>query len=295
MFRRLIPSFGLFFIVIVFGLILYYQQTRLCSSPIQYKLGTFDTRFGISREAFLASIQAGADIWNKPFGKTLFEYNEKGALTINLMYDTRQQTTQQNSALQADVNKIKDAADTTKEQYIALKNEYFASKQAYNEEFALYTKRESDYSTQVTYWNDQGGAPKDEYLRLSEEQQVLIQTRTVLEKKRLAMNDLADQINLFIKKYNVLVTNANVAIDTINQNAGKEFEEGEYHSGNNTITIYEFSTDKKLKRVLAHELGHAFGLDHNNNPLSIMYPVNKASTLHLSDDDKAALSMRCKL
>jgi predicted Zn-dependent protease len=45
-----------------------------------------------------------------------------------------------------------------------------------------------------------------------------------------------------------------------------------------------FSRDARL-RVLIHEFGHAIGLDHSNNPKSVMYPT-KGSKAILPDDVK---------
>ena len=107
----------------------------------------------------------------------------------------------------------------------------------------------------------------------------------------------ADEISALIVKYNLLVDRVNANIGTINQTANKEFEEGTYISDASgaRIDIYEFSDEAKLIRVLAHELGHALGLDHNSNLDSIMYAMNQSSNMILTADDVQALKMKCNL
>jgi antitoxin component YwqK of YwqJK toxin-antitoxin module len=273
----------------------YYVTHKACSSPIAYKIGTFDTGFGISKEDFLSSISSAGLLWDASVHKTLFAYNPKGSLTVNLVYDNRQKVTQQNQMLEADTQKLASVASSVKAQYQSLEADYQAQKAAYTAAVEAFNKDQTSYSTTVEYWNSQGGAPHTEYEALTSQRNDLIIKQSKLESDRLAINSLVDQINAFIEKYNLLVNDANAQISTINQSAGKEFEEGQFDPRTNSITIYEFSNNKKLVRVLAHELGHAIGLDHNANPLSVMYPVNQATTLILTKDDIAALKAVCKL
>ena len=64
--------------------------------------------------------------------------------------------------------------------------------------------------------------------------------------------------------------------------------------GDRRIDIYEFSTEEKLVRVLAHELGHALGIDHVPDSKAIMYEFNEENSLTLTDADKAALVGVCE-
>jgi predicted Zn-dependent protease len=283
------------FVLIFILFILVSFKEKPCNSPITYKIGTFDTEFGISKEEFLNSINEASDIWGNSVDKKLFEYNPKGDLTINLIYDYRQNTTQKNELLRTDAKKISELATSIKQQYLSLQDEYKIREQEYLDLLSKFEQHKDDYDAQVIYWNNTGGAPKKEYDKLNNQKESLINEQDILENKRQQVNALIAQINLFINKYNMLIKDVNQNINKINQTAGKEFEEGVYDSGNNEITIYEFSTNKKLIRVLAHELGHALSLDHNNNSNSIMYALNESNTLVLSDEDLLSLKEKCKL
>jgi predicted Zn-dependent protease len=298
-----------FLLIILLSLILYvaiykptifhdlevrYFPAKPCSAPIQYKIGTFDTRFGISKTDFLKTLVESSTLWDKPLNKKLFEYNPKGSLTVNLVYDTRQQSTQQNATLQNEVNQTRGMASSVKVEYLALEDKYRQSEQSYQDEVNTYKISQSKYNADVAYWNSVGGAPKSEYESLNAEKNNLLVLQQALENRRVEVNGLANQVNVFIAKYNTLVSDANLTIKTINTSAG-EFEEGIYDPNKDEIDIYQFDTRQRLFRVLAHELGHSLGLSHNNNPKSIMYAYNVGENESLSLDDISALKTRCNI
>lgn len=271
-------------------------QKKPCDSPIQYSIGSFDTKFGISEKDFLAALDTASVIWEKPIAKNLFEYvPEKGSLTVNLKYDDRQKITQSNQVLKADVEKTNKLAASIKQQFLALQDQFKVAEQDYKNAVARFNQHQSDYNAQVQHWNSVGGAPKNEFNKLNQEKADLATEYAALENKRIYVNSFVDQINSFINKYNLLVADANSTINTINQTAGQEFEEGTYNPGTDEIDIYQFDGRQKLIRALAHELGHALGLDHNENPASIMYALNQSNTQVLSVDDIRDLKMRCEI
>ena len=100
------------------GLIAHLQAVYLpCKKPIRYSLGTFDTRFGISKNEFLSAIKDAEAIWEKPAGKDLFAYSSDGRLEVHLVYDYRQEAT----------SKLKDiglAVDESRTSYDALQRKY---------------------------------------------------------------------------------------------------------------------------------------------------------------------------
>jgi hypothetical protein len=276
----------------------YYILTKNpCDSPITYRLGTFDTKFGISKADFLADAAAAEKIWESSFGKQFFVYDPNGSLPINLMYDTRQATADKNKVLAANVDQTQATADSVKARFESLKAEYTAAGVAYQSLVDSFTTQLASYNADANYWNTRGGAPKSEYEALNQKKAALQALQTQVETKRVEVNDLARQVNAGVTNYNSLVKIANSDIRVINQSADKEFEQGEYVSDSHgkRIDVYEFDGKSKLVRLLAHEMGHALGLDHNNNPDSIMYYLNKSLSMKLSPEDTAAVKKICKI
>jgi hypothetical protein len=272
-----------------------YSNYSTCISPITYSIGTFDERFNITKDEFIKSINSAKEIWEKPLGKELFKHNASGNLIINLVYDDRQATTEKRALLEADTKKVKNLAANVKSDYFKLKDNLEVKQAEYELLVDAYQANQQSYNSEVTFWNQKGGAPLDEYNSLVQKKKDLESQFNDLEPKRQELNRLIAELNNFSNNYNILVENVNDNIEEFNQTSGKEFQEGIYDPNSKSISIYEFSSKEKLVRVLAHELGHALVLDHNTNPESIMYPVNQANSLSLSNEDIASLKNRCRL
>lgn len=251
----------LVFLGVIAGAGYWFYNQQPCVQPITFRIGEVDSKFGLSRAQYLVDVTQAEEIWNKDIGKTLFKYDPKGTVVVNLVYDNRQATADKNAQVTTQINTASDSADAVRAQFLALKLEYKQNLDEYN--------------------------------------QLLAQTKDfrAIEDKRQQVNALADEINSLIQKYNFLVSSVNTKINTINQTAGQEFEEGEYvyDASGERINIYEFKNQNQLVRVLAHEFGHAVGLDHNSNPNSIMYYLNAATNFTPSKDDTDSFLAVCRL
>lgn len=276
-------------------------KVKACAEPLTYTVRAFDERFHISEETFEKALKDATGIWEKAYGKTLFRQSTDGQLVINLIYDERQAATVQTTQVHNSIQTIKQTSDSVSKEIATLKAQFDATKIQYEKELASYEAAARAYDQRVKYWNDRGGAPKAEYQSLNQEKESMRQRADALEHTRIALNNLRGTLNARIDTFNSLVKNTNEKVSQYNSNeyVGREFEEGEYRyerrglSETQEINIYEFKDYNKLVRVLTHELGHALGLDHNENPKSLMYRLNTSANQIPTKEDMSALRELC--
>jgi len=283
------------------NLIKYNSIYSPCDKPITYALGSFDDRFGLSKQDFLSAVEEAETIWEQPIGKELFTYDTvNGNLKINLIYDYRQQATSKLKSLGIAVNEDNASYDDLKAKYNALNAGYTQAKANYNARLALFNQRQNAYNQEVQSWNKKGGIPKDEYDRLQIEEAALQAELANIKKLEAGLNEYIDEINSLAVVLNRLVAVLNLNVGNYNEigaSRGEEFTEGDYQSssGEQDINVYEFSSYDKLVRLLAHELGHALGLAHVEDSEAIMYKFNTSVNEKLTSSDIGELKAICSI
>lgn len=271
-----------------------------CTKPITYHLGTFDRRFGLEQKDFISALTEAEQIWEGSWGKELFSYDaERGRLAVNLVYDYRQEVTDELSVLESSVKGDESTYRALERDYKALKATYAQAKIAYDSAVLAFGAHQSAYEAQVAEWNH---GPR----RSESEFQALEQARLALSAELSTLKERESQVNTMVKELNAMVSRLNTLAKTLNLNAeeynaigasrGETFTGGLYTSdaSGERIDIFEFSNHQKLVRVLAHELGHALGLDHLfSDKNAIMYESNIGTSLILNPADLAALRALC--
>jgi hypothetical protein len=289
----------IFLIIVSAGLgVFYYQQTSICRNPLSYDIDAFDSRFGISKDKFLLAVKEAEGIWENGTHKNLFSYEPGGKLKISLIFDERQEIT-------FEANESEEQLEGSREAYDALLNQYKIKEATYSSNLALYEShvssfdsRLNSYNRKVAEANSRGGAKPDEYKALEEERKYIETLQGQLDRERVALNAEASQLNHLGGQVNDMAGQLNINVDIHNERFGdaREFDQGEYV--NKRINIYQFETIADLRLVLAHELGHSIGINHVENPKSIMYYLMDKQSLQnptLSPEDISAFVRRCEI
>lgn len=250
-----------------------FMYYSICEDPKTYRVGKIDNRYNMTEEEFRTYIKKSETIWEENYGGELFSYDPEGQIEINLVYDRRSFLSTQIDALDSQVK--------------AKQNDLTPKINEYKRRAEEFRNKINQLNADIDYWNERGGAPPEEYDKLIERQRALSQESDALRSE-------AESLNQSTALYNEQVGELKSTVENFNQELSYKPEQGEYiyDSGAEIINIYFENSESELVHTLAHELGHALRVDHNNNSLSIMYPET-TETVTLSADDIEGLRNAC--
>ena len=254
-----------------------------CSNVIEYDIGEFDERFLLDRDIFVNSVERAESSWEDVVNRRLFVYVPGADFKINLIFSDEQERLYEG-------NNIADTLDSQEGKLDLSKSKYKSTVIRYESTLKSYESQSKAYEKLVKYWNDRGGAPSAEYKSLQLKSDSLNRKVKEINTLRNLVNKLAKESNIQVDKYNKSINDYNMLFKD-----SKEFDAG--NTNGKEINVYSYDGLAQLHSLLVHEFGHVLGIDHIDDPKSVMfYLLNKNNALGvISENDTLALKESCNL
>src|SRR5437764_119818 len=84
----------------------YFLATYRATCVLTYRLGTVDSRFGLTQDEVLAALRKAESVWEKGFRQSLFQYDPNGEIVVNFLYDNRQRIAQENAMRKGAIDRM---------------------------------------------------------------------------------------------------------------------------------------------------------------------------------------------
>nr|WP_240894690.1 matrixin family metalloprotease [Fodinibius halophilus] len=275
-------------------------KTAPCEGVLTYRIGTIDDQYDISKSELTQVMKKVESLWEKSIDKNLLQYKKDGSITIHLIYGEEQQRSENERQLSQRIQTLKDRTEMTRKAFKRLSKSYKERVEQMEKALSKYNEAASEFNKKIKEWEKNGGIPRSKKSQIEKMQRELKQLQHKAKRIKSNTESLRKQANAKSRQLNRLVERQNEMIAEYNSRFSKveRFDQGQYRVVDNEkrINIYQFGNKAELTTVLAHETGHALGLDHVDNPKSIMHAVMDKQNifdLRLTKEDIAALQKNC--
>lgn len=279
-----------------------FAEQAPCDRPLTWNIGEIDTRFAISEQEVREAMRKAAVVWSSAAGFPVVEKNETPEIIINFNYAHEQKLADNELRAREEIRTEQNRIDLLQQQYDNRREEFDRRSEAYLSLADETTGKISDLNNWVKEINGAGGFTEDAVRKYEQRKSDTERMQQRVRNERAELDRIANHINRKSERLNEKVKQNNQLIDRYNEAYAGEnrFTKATYQrsESGSIITVNQFLSRNELPLILAHELGHAMGLNHVENPRSVMFSRMGGQQYYphvqLTEEDIRALQNRCR-
>ena len=244
---------------------------------LRYRFAQVDPRFDLTSDDLKQLGLEAEAIWEQGLGRDVLVYDPKARLTINLIYDQRQADSNERKYLQDQLGGEHEQHNQQVQSIEAVKRSLQSEQRLIEAEQADLQHAIERYEDQLQQWQNSDRNPSLAQ-QMDDEQRVLRDRQAQLRDAIARYNEAQSALNARIASSNSQANAFNASVRQYRQKfAPVQFDKGQFDG--RKIDIFEFEHRDDLRLTIAHELGHALGMKHNNDPEALMYPLLDAQNM----------------
>jgi uncharacterized protein YoxC len=292
---------SIFALVVWFSWILSPLQAQSpCQSPVSVQVGDIDPHFMLSEQVVIDLLSEVQQLWASALNRDVVQYDPQNGIPIHFVYGKEQRYIQERQLVEDHINHQRLEITQLQTRYDSLYRVYKDRSVVFEKTFRKHNSLMNNYNETLKFTNINGGISSYEHQKLKNQKEQLTTLQKDLSQYDQQLDTLLIQINDLGNQINSLKTRVREKANQIDEQFGKSnaYFQGKFinKSEQPEIQIFHFKNITDLKLVLAHEIGHALGIGHVDNPHSVMYYFSNdqdTDELKLSDYDIQALKDQC--
>lgn len=274
-----------------------------CQEPLTYRIGTIDSRFGISESEVAEAMKQAASIWSEELSRPVAIESDGGNVLITFVYDERQQVVDGEMRFRERIESEQVRLNQFHHEYERQRRRFEERSERYSRLAAETLREIEELNRWVQQRSPAGGLTEQDAARFEERKRDLERKQQEVRREKEGLESMADELNRNADRLNLMTAENNSLVDEYNNrySGEKKFTKATYQNltEGGAITVNTFLTRSELVLILAHELGHAFGLGHLPGPKSVMHSQMGEQELfpilQLTEEDKAAIRGVCSV